>query len=149
MWIICWQTIHMKCPNLFFIKIIQSGYRGFYMSAHLLLNILKNLRKRDKMWGSSEHFIVFCYRWNKSTNMSLFALVLYIPVKKNSIMSGGFPVFLGWTSSKLLIKFLAQGHSTVTPLGVSLELAKMAQKNLWNMFLAWKWSKFCHVIAMF
>ena len=29
------------------------------MSAHLLLNSLNDLRKRDKMQGFEEHFIVF------------------------------------------------------------------------------------------
>ena len=36
---------------------------------------------------------------------------------------GGFPVFLGWTSTKQQIKCLAQGHNTVMPGTVSLTLA--------------------------
>ena len=29
----------------------MKSYRGFYMSAHVLLNLLKELGKRDKMGG--------------------------------------------------------------------------------------------------
>ena len=35
--------------------------RGSYMSAHVLLNLLNSLRKRDKMLGA-EHFISFSQR---------------------------------------------------------------------------------------
>ena len=37
-------------------------YRGSYMSAHVLLNLLNELGKRDKMRGLAEHFISFSQR---------------------------------------------------------------------------------------
>ena len=36
------------------------------MSAHAILNSLKELRKRDKMQGSIEHFIAFCSKFISS-----------------------------------------------------------------------------------
>ena len=53
----------------------------------------------------------------------LFVLMFYAPVKRFPVMSGWFPIFLGWTSTKQRIKYLAKGHNTVTPAAVSLELA--------------------------
>ena len=50
-------------------------------------------------------------------------LILYIPVNNCSVMSGR--VFLGWTSTKHLIKCFAQGHNIVTPLAVGLEQATL------------------------
>ena len=34
-------------------------YRGSYVSVHLLLNLLKELRKRDKNVRLAEHFMAF------------------------------------------------------------------------------------------
>ena len=42
----------------------------------------------------------------------LFDWILYVPVNNFSVMSG--PVFLGWTSTKQRIKFLAQGHNSAS-----------------------------------
>ena len=42
----------------------------------------------------------------------LFDLILYVPVNNLSVTSGW--VFLGWTSTKLGLMCLAQGHNTVT-----------------------------------
>ena len=44
----------------------------------------------------------------------LFDLILYVPVKSFPVMSG--QVFLGLTSTKQRIKFLAEGHNTVAPM---------------------------------
>ena len=41
----------------------------------------------------------------------LFDLILYVPVNNLSVMLG--PVFLGWTSMKLGLMCLAQGHNAV------------------------------------
>ena len=41
--------------------------------------------------------------------------MLYVPVNNFSAMSGQFPAFLGWTSTKQQITCLAEGHNTVTP----------------------------------
>ena len=38
---------------------ILSLYRGSYMSAYVLLNLLNKLRKRDKMRGLSSIFFIF------------------------------------------------------------------------------------------
>ena len=45
--------------------------------------------------------------------ISLFDLILYVPVNNLSVTSGR--VFLGWTSTKLGWMCLAQGHNAVTP----------------------------------
>ena len=34
-------------------------HRGYYMSAHVLLNLLNKLGKSDKMWNLAERFITF------------------------------------------------------------------------------------------
>ena len=54
---------------------------------------------------------------------SLFGLVLYVPANNFSAMLGR--VFLGRTSTKQLIKCLAQRHNTVIPPAVRLELATL------------------------
>ena len=43
-------------------------YRGSYMSAHVLLNLLNNLRKRDKMQGLPSILSLFRNKFNKSNN---------------------------------------------------------------------------------
>ena len=42
--------------------------RGFYMSAHVLLNLLNELRKRDKMRGLSSILSLFRNEFNKFNN---------------------------------------------------------------------------------
>ena len=54
---------------------------------------------------------------------ALLGLVLYVPANNFSAMSGR--VFLGRTSTKQLIKCLAQRHNTVIPPAVRLELATL------------------------
>ena len=43
-------------------------YSGYYMSAHLLLNLLKELEKRDKMQGLSSILSLFHNEFNKFNN---------------------------------------------------------------------------------
>ena len=43
-------------------------YRGSYMSAHVLLNLLNKLRKRDKMRGLSSILFLFCNKFNEFNN---------------------------------------------------------------------------------
>ena len=38
------------------------------MSAHVLLNLLNELRKRDKMRGLPSILSIFCYKFNKFNN---------------------------------------------------------------------------------
>ena len=52
--------------------------------------------------------------------------MIYVPVNNYWVMSEGFPVFLGWASTKQQLKYIAQGHSTVTHF--SLKLA-----TLWSL----------------
>ena len=42
--------------------------RGSYMSAHVLLNLLKELGKRDKMQGLQSILSLFCNSFNKFNN---------------------------------------------------------------------------------
>ena len=42
--------------------------RGSYMSAHVLLNLLNSLGKRDKMRGLTSIFSLFCNEFNKFNN---------------------------------------------------------------------------------
>ena len=43
-------------------------YRGSYMSAHVLLNLLNELRKRDKMRGLPSILSLFCNEFDKFNN---------------------------------------------------------------------------------
>ena len=52
--------------------------------------------------------------------MNLFVLMFHVPVNNFSVMSGRFPVFLGWTSTKQRIKWLAQGQNTVPDMSLKL-----------------------------
>ena len=40
-------------------------HRGSYMSAHILMNLLNELRKSDKMQGLSSILLLFCNMFNK------------------------------------------------------------------------------------
>ena len=51
-----------KCLILF------SAYRGSYMSAHVLLNLLNELGKRDKMQGLPSILFLFRNKFNKFNN---------------------------------------------------------------------------------
>ena len=43
-------------------------YRGSFMSAHVLLNLFKKLRKSDKMRGLPRILSLFCNEFNKFNN---------------------------------------------------------------------------------
>ena len=47
---------------------VQMVHRGSYMSAHVLLNLLNELRKRDKMRGLPSILSLFCNEFNKFNN---------------------------------------------------------------------------------
>ena len=47
---------------------LHSRYRGSYMSAHVLLNLLNELGKRDKMRGLPSILSFFCNEFNKFNN---------------------------------------------------------------------------------
>ena len=61
------------CFKLFSLKTINIGniedeYRGSYMSAHVLLNLLNELGKRDKMQGLPSNLSLFRNKFNKFNN---------------------------------------------------------------------------------
>ena len=47
---------------------ISSMHRGSYMSAHVLLNLLNELRERDEMQGLPSFYLFFCNEFNKFNN---------------------------------------------------------------------------------
>ena len=49
-------------------KHIYNRYTGSYMSAHVLLTLLNELGKRDKMQGLPSILSLFCYEFNKFNN---------------------------------------------------------------------------------
>ena len=78
-----------------------------------------------------------CDRWFDSyqthifLSFFLFVLELYVHVNKFSVMSGRFPLFIGWTSSKKWIPCVI-----VTALAVSLEMHN-AQVAFYFFFFHW------------
>ena len=48
--------------------------RGSYMSAHVLLNLLNELRKSDKMWGLPSILSFFRNKFNKFNNTRAWTL---------------------------------------------------------------------------
>ena len=66
------------------------------MSAHVLLNLLNKLRKRDKMQGSPRILSLFCNEFNKSNNTdtrmldSIYHMTIFQLCLDES--SGGEPV---------------------------------------------------------
>ena len=62
----CWK-LHVD----FFHKLVvleNCRYRGFHMSALVLLNLLNELWKRDKMRGLPSILSLFCNKFNKFNN---------------------------------------------------------------------------------
>ena len=56
----------IRFPQMLSISV--SVYRGSYMSAHVLLNFLNELRKRDKMRGLPSILSLFRNEFNKFNN---------------------------------------------------------------------------------
>ena len=50
------------------INLVTDGYRGSYMSAHVLLNLLNESGKRDKMRGLPSILSLFRNEFNKFKN---------------------------------------------------------------------------------
>ena len=48
------------------------------MSAHILLNLLKELRKRDKMRGLPSILSIFCDKFDKFNNTGIMNLRFYL-----------------------------------------------------------------------
>ena len=84
------------------------------MSAHILLNLLNELRKRDKMRGLLSILSLFCNKFNKFNNTgarmldSIYHMTLKLP--KNSIFgvkTEDFAIFyatLKWMSLRYVTK---------------------------------------------
>ena len=47
---------------------MAGSYRGSYTSAHIILNSLNKLKKRDKMRGLPSISSLFCNEFNKLNN---------------------------------------------------------------------------------
>ena len=63
--------LEMNCINLLYTYIVsQNKYidRGSYMSAHVLLSLLNELRKRNKMQGLQSILSLFRNKFNKFNN---------------------------------------------------------------------------------
>ena len=60
----------LSSVKLSFSKIIlkMDLYKGYYISAHVLLNLLNKLGKRDKMRGSASILSLFRNKFNKFNN---------------------------------------------------------------------------------
>ena len=77
---------------------IQKHFLAEYLTMTFVIN--ENLAKNElKMAPLNDVRTIF-----------IFVLMLYVIVNNFSVMSGRFPVFLGWTSTKQRIKGLAQTH---------------------------------------
>ena len=63
-------------PNHMSMKIVPVN-RGSYMSAHVLLDLLNELRKRDKMRGLSSILSLFRNEFNKFNNTRARMLSLF------------------------------------------------------------------------
>ena len=75
----------------------------------------KKCRPRsDCFWTVWSVFSVFFSDKHFVSSSLCFLLMPYVPVNNFSVMSGQYPVFLGWTSTKQQIKCHVQGHNTVT-----------------------------------
>ena len=55
-------------PSQYLSQFKWAKNRGSYMSAHVFLNLLKELRKRDKMWGLSHLLSLLRNEFNKFNN---------------------------------------------------------------------------------
>ena len=70
----CNIYLHLKLCLSLICRIKASGgvtkclYRGSYMSAHVLLNLLNELGKREKMRGLPSILSLFCNEFNKFNN---------------------------------------------------------------------------------
>ena len=62
------STPHLPSTCTFTLCQFCFVYRGSYMSAHVLLNLLKELRKRDKMRGLPRILSLFGKKFNKFNN---------------------------------------------------------------------------------
>ena len=65
MWVFCQQVNHMKYHALSHIRAL---HRGSYMRAIVLLDLLNELRKRDKIWGLLSILSLFHKKFNKFNN---------------------------------------------------------------------------------
>ena len=63
-------------------EVTRLYYRGSYECVHVLLNLLNELRKRDKMRGLSSVLLLFCKEFNKfnSTGARMLILFFHIPL---------------------------------------------------------------------
>ena len=101
----------LSLRSVFIFVYLETGFTVTKKSLYLLRQVVRTC--------------VFTYTNDPAITMhrhcfSTFVLMIYVPVNNFWVMSGQF--YLCRTSTKQQIKRLAQGHNTVTPPEVSLEL---------------------------
>ena len=67
------MSLVYRYVNVHFLLQVGTGcvrYRGSYMSAHFLLNLLNELGQSDKMRGLPSILSLFCNEFNKFNNTS-------------------------------------------------------------------------------
>ena len=62
------RLVHLNFINCYSFKKSNDLHRGFCMSAHVLLNLLNELGKRDKMRGLPSILSLFRNEFNKFNN---------------------------------------------------------------------------------
>ena len=74
------ESIGMKkVKKVWSIQAEKKRYRGSYMSAHVLLILLNELWKRDKMQGLSSILSLLRKKFNKFNNVRARMLRFYLP----------------------------------------------------------------------
>ena len=73
------MALYKKSTYMYIVHV----YRGSYMSAHVLLNLLNNLRKRDKMRGIPRILSLFYNKFNKfnNTGAQMLDSIYYMTLK--------------------------------------------------------------------
>ena len=125
-----WTVLHsfpilmlLTCSITVVIMYFQSGWKTVWILIRWLLQKpadldLQCFQKKKINPGWAGQGIMF---------VCLFDLILYVPVYNLSVTSGR--VFLGWTSTKLGLMCLAQGHNAVTPVRLKPAALRSRVKN--------------------
>ena len=58
----------VSCGRVFQMRLVEGRNSGSYMSAHVLLNLLNELGKRDQMRGLPSFLSLFCNEFNEFNN---------------------------------------------------------------------------------
>ena len=102
-------------------KRVYSSYNDLYKNHRI--SKWPNLPRRHIFPWRGSYMLSRCFFF-------LFDLILYVPVNNFSVMSGR--VFLGLTSTKKGLMYLAQGHNAVTPVILFALLLNVPSEQLWS-----------------